>query len=101
MLFDGAGHQFGGGRDALEKIELSDYDVVMLDLMMPEVSGFDVLARLRSRDPQRKFVVIMSAASNEMVARATGRNVFAALRKPFAIDDMIATVRACIAAPAC
>jgi DNA-binding response OmpR family regulator len=89
------------GRDALEKIGLANYDVVMLDLMMPELSGFDVLAHLRSRDPQRKFVVVMSAASGDMVASSVGGNVFAALRKPFAIDEMIATVRACIAAPAC
>lgn len=87
-----------GGRDALEKIDLTQYDVVVLDLMMPEVSGFDVLARLQVRGPQRKFVIIMSAASHDVVANAVSKNVFAALRKPFEIDKMLATVRACIAA---
>jgi DNA-binding response OmpR family regulator len=88
------------GRIALEKIGLADYDVVMLDLMMPEVSGFDVLASLRSRDRHRRFVVVMSAASCDTVASVVSGNVFASLRKPFAIDEMVATVRACIAAPA-
>ncbi|MGZ7080013.1 MAG: ATP-binding protein, partial [Thermoanaerobaculia bacterium] len=87
------------GREALEKIAATRYDVVVLDLMMPEVSGMDVIARLEARDPQPRFVVVMSASSKEIVASAVGLNVFGALRKPFNIEEMIATVRACIAAP--
>jgi DNA-binding response OmpR family regulator len=86
-----------GGRDALEKIDRTRYDVVLLDLMMPDVSGFDVLAQLQVRDPDRRFVIIMSAAAHA-VASTVGLNVFAALRKPFQIADLIATVGACIAA---
>ncbi len=86
------------GREALEKIELTHYDVVVLDLTMPEVSGAEVLARLQVRDPKPKFVVIMSAETPDVIAKnAESMNVFAALRKPFEIGDMIATVRACIA----
>ena len=85
------------GRDALAKIERTRYDVVMLDLMMPEVSGFDVLARLPVRRPQPRFVVIMSAATPDVIANAVSLNVFAALRKPFDLDEMITTVRACLA----
>ncbi len=87
------------GSDALDKIGLTQYDVVMLDLMMPGVSGFDVLARLPARGSQPKFVVIMSAAPNDVIANAVTLNVFAALRKPFEIEEMVTTVRACIAAP--
>ena len=85
------------GRDALAKIERARYDVVMLDLMMPGVSGFDVLARLPIRRPQPRFVVIMSAAPPDVIADAVTLNVFAALRKPFGVDEIITTVRACIA----
>jgi len=87
-----------GGREALDKIDLTRYDVIVLDLMMPDVSGFEVLARLQVRESQPRFVVVMSAASHDIVANAVGCNVFAALRKPFEIDEMLATVRACIAA---
>ena len=86
------------GREALEKIERARYDVVMLDLMMPELSGIAALARLQVRDPRPKFVIIMSAASSTVLAAAAGPNVFAALRKPFEIDELLATVRECIAA---
>ncbi len=89
-----------GGREALAKIDLTHYDVVVLDLMMPEVSGFDVLAHLQVRGSLPGFVVVMSAASREVVMSAVSRHVFAALRKPFEIDEMIAAVSACIAAAA-
>ena len=86
------------GQEALEKIERTEYDAIVLDLMMPGVNGFEVLKRLPARFPRPKFVVIMSASSPDIIARAVGANVFATLRKPFAIDEMLTTVRACIAA---
>jgi DNA-binding response OmpR family regulator len=86
----------GGGKAALAKIELSQYNVIVLDLMMPDVSGFDVLTRLNTRFPQVKCVVILSAGSSLEIARLTNPNVFAALRKPFDITDLITAVRGCI-----
>lgn len=86
------------GCRALERIERTPYDAVVLDLMMPGSSGFDVLARLQVSDPQHKFVIIMSAASPDVLAKAAGPNVFAVLHKPFEIDELTAAVRACIAA---
>jgi two-component system sensor histidine kinase/response regulator len=87
------------GREALDMIERTPYDVVILDLMMPNVSGLDVLKRLPARGPKPKFVIIMSASAPDIVAAAVNLNVFAALRKPFELDEMMAMVRACIAAP--
>lgn len=87
-----------GGRKALSKIELTQYDVVVLDLMMPDVSGLDVLKGLAVRHPQIQCVVIMSAASHFDLANSVTPNVFAALRKPFDIEALITAVRGCIEA---
>jgi len=91
-------HTANGGRDALSKIERIQYDVVVLDLMMPEVSGHDVLKGLAVRHPQMKCVVIMSAASHFDLANSVTPNVFAALRKPFDIEALITAVRDCVEA---
>jgi CheY-like chemotaxis protein len=85
-----------GGKEALSKIELTQYDVVVLDLMMPEVSGLDVLRRLAVRLPEIKCVVLLSAASPLEVASRINPNVFAALQKPFDNVALIAAVRECI-----
>ncbi|MDQ6801622.1 MAG: response regulator [Acidobacteriota bacterium] len=85
-----------GGEDALAKLERNQYDVVVLDLMMPVVSGVDVLERLANRHPLIKCVVIMSAVSRLEVAHAVTPNVFAALRKPFELPELINAVSGCI-----
>jgi DNA-binding NtrC family response regulator len=87
-----------GGLEAIAKIELTQYDVVVLDLMMPDVNGTDVLKRLAVRAPQIKCVVIMSAASRFDIASSMNSNVFAALPKPFDIEALITAVAGCIEA---
>jgi CheY-like chemotaxis protein len=88
-----------GGREALSKIALTQYDVIVLDLMMPEVSGLDVLRSLSVRAPKVQCVVILSAAASLEIASSINLNVFAALRKPFDNADLITAVRGCIEAP--
>jgi CheY-like chemotaxis protein len=87
-----------GGKAALALIELTQYDVVVLDLMMPEVSGLDVLRRLDLRVPQIKCVVLLSAAAPLDIASRMTPSVFAALRKPFDNVALISAVRGCIEA---
>jgi DNA-binding NtrC family response regulator len=85
-----------GGREALAKIELTAYDVIVLDLMMPEVNGLDVLLSLHAGGQQVKCIVILSAGSKFEIATAINPNVFAAFQKPFNIPDLIDAVRGCI-----
>jgi DNA-binding NtrC family response regulator len=87
-----------GGRDALAKILLTRYDVVVLDLMMPEVSGLDVLKGLEARDSQTRSVVIMSAGSSLEAVTSISPSVFVALPKPFDIESLITAVGACVEA---
>jgi len=86
------------GLEAIEKTQRTQYDAIVLDLMMPIMSGLDVLARLAVRTTRPRFVVIMSAAPLDMIGRTSGHNVFAALQKPAAIHEIVATVHACLAA---
>jgi CheY-like chemotaxis protein len=85
-----------GGREALSKIALIRYDVIVLDLMMPEVNGFDVLEVLQTHVPRVKCVVILSAAASLEIASSMNSNVFSALRKPFDNSALISAVRECI-----
>jgi DNA-binding response OmpR family regulator len=84
-----------GGQEALTKISQTSYDALVLDLMMPDVSGFEVLARIPLR--VAPFVIVMSAAAHTVVANVVRGNVFAALHKPFDVANMVETVRACLA----
>lgn len=51
------------GREAIEKVRQSDFDLVLMDVRMPEMNGLEALAQIKEHDP-RTFVVIMTAHSN-------------------------------------
>jgi CheY-like chemotaxis protein len=85
------------GRPALEAMRRGEVDVVILDLMMPEVSGWDVLeARVHDQKMMRIPVVVISANREPQVALAFTQGIAAFLPKPFDITALNALVRSCI-----
>ncbi len=87
------------GRDAIAKLaSLEPVDLVILDLMLPYVSGYQVLIEARQNPKwQRVPVVVVTARTLEMDAvRAleTGANDF--VRKPFLPEELVARVRRAI-----
>lgn len=91
----------GNGRDALDAMREGLPDVVVLDLMMPLVSGWDVL-RERAGDAElRKIpVIVVSANRDPELATAMQGGICAFLPKPFDIGALSALVRSCISPPA-
>jgi len=85
-----------GGREAISKIALTLYDVIVLDLMMPGVTGLEVLRSFDVRIPHVRRVVVISAGSALEIARSIDPNVFASLRKPFDYFALVNAVRGCI-----
>jgi CheY-like chemotaxis protein len=85
------------GREALDLMRAQHPDVVVLDLMMPVLSGWDVL-RERSSDValRRIPVIVVSANRDPEVATAVNAGICAFLPKPFDIGALSALVRSCI-----
>ena len=81
-----------GGRMALDATETQPFDVVLSDVMMPDVNGLQLLRSLRERHPTLP-VVLMSAIPTEDVARhALSLGAFAYLAKPVAPELLRATL---------
>ncbi|MGI6173001.1 MAG: response regulator transcription factor [Christensenellales bacterium] len=82
------------GRDALEYALSGGYDGVILDWMMPELSGVQVLERLRSQ--KNAVPCLMLTARDAVEDRVAGLDAGADdyLSKPFAMDELLARVRA-------
>jgi len=85
------------GREALDLMRGQRPDVVVLDLMMPVVSGWDVL-RERQSDPElsRIPVIVVSANRDPDVAVAVNAGICAFLPKPFDIGALSALVKSCM-----
>ncbi len=95
-------HEAVDGLDALSKVQGVDPAVITLDIMMPNMDGWDAAARLRS-DPLTSHikVVLLSARAQEAdVRRGTRLGVDAYLTKPFDPDDLIDVVRRLAGTPA-
>ncbi len=83
------------GQDALRAVLEFDPAVITLDIMMPNLDGWDAAARLRSNpDTAHIKVVLLSARAQEADVRRGARlGVDAYLTKPFDPDDLVDTVR--------
>lgn len=56
------------GQEGIEKARAKDYDLILLDLMLPEITGIDILKQLRSPDsgkPDTKIVILTNLAQDE------------------------------------
>jgi len=77
------------GREALEIAEKEAPDLLVLDGMMPELDGFEVLKRWREQPRLAKVPVIMLTADKDSMAGALGSGAVAYLTKPFSPDELV------------
>lgn len=86
------------GREGLEAAKQEEYDLILLDVMLPELSGFELLSRLRE---SRNVPVIMLTARGDVDDRVKGLDLGADdyLTKPFAMRELSARVRAALRHP--
>ncbi|CAM2958106.1 response regulator transcription factor [Paenibacillus taichungensis] len=82
------------GAEGLSKLMDKEPDIVVLDVMMPQIDGFEVCRRLR--EAGSKVPVLMLTAKDEVQSRVIGLDTGADdyLVKPFALEELLARVRA-------
>ena len=80
------------GRSGLDEALRGDYDLVILDIMLPELSGIEVLRRLRK---ESDVPVILLTARDSVTDKVTGLDMGANdyITKPFAIEELLARIR--------
>ncbi|MGD9368897.1 MAG: response regulator [Desulfobacteraceae bacterium] len=73
---------------ALQMIEDQHFDIILLDLMMPGISGLDALVQIRSRHPESVVIVITGYATVEHSIEAMKNGAFDFIPKPFSPSDL-------------
>jgi two-component system, OmpR family, response regulator len=71
----------------VDELKHGDYHVVVLDLMMPKLSGIDLLGRIREVDDDVAVIILTGFPSLETAASSIEHDVSAYIRKPFAVKD--------------
>src|SRR5258706_10090392 len=87
------------GREAIAKIRGGDYSIVILDLMLPEANGYEVIAYMKANGV-RVPVVVVSAVSQQALASLDFDVVKQVISKPFDVHDFIEKVAALCDQPA-
>ena len=84
------------GRTALAKAMADSYDAIMLDLVLPDMSGNEILQQLEKGRPESlKKIIVLTGAGRVVVDQIDGQRVRAVLRKPFDIQDVIRITAEC------
>ncbi|HCN74617.1 MAG TPA: DNA-binding response regulator [Lactococcus sp.] len=81
------------GRSGLEAAVSQDWDMILLDLMLPELDGFEVARRLRN---EKQTPITMMTARDSTMDKVAGLDIGADdyITKPFAIEELLARLRA-------
>jgi len=84
------------GKEALEKHSGDTFDLILLDLLMPEMDGIEVLKRLKKSDPQALIIIITAYASVESAIAAMKIGAYDYIQKPFKHDELLLTIKRAI-----
>jgi DNA-binding response OmpR family regulator len=82
------------GKEAIDRIEVRDYDLIIVDLQLPQVSGVEIVKRIR--ELKLKTPVLVLTANDDVTMKVSNLDNGADdyLTKPFALDELLARVRA-------
>ena len=80
------------GEEALGILEREDVDLVLLDLMLPAMSGMEVMKQIHRRDPEQVVVIITAFSSIESAIDAMREGAFHYIPKPFKNEEVLLTL---------
>ncbi len=87
-------HLVPSGAEALKKLDQNDYDLLMLDIIMPEMDGFELCKQIRERENYRETPIVFLTAKSRDEDRdegiEAGANLF--LSKPISPDKLLQIV---------
>jgi two-component system chemotaxis response regulator CheY len=89
----------GSGLEAIERLSLATFDLMVLDLNMPDIGGIEVVEFVRAQDKLRELpiLVVTTRGDEASRARALGAGASAFMTKPFTPEGILAHVDALLA----
>ena len=84
------------GEDGLEIGKLYDYDIIVLDLMLPDIDGYEVLRRLRAAKVETPVLILSGLTESEQKVKGLGTGADDYLTKPFNKNELVARIHAIV-----
>ena len=85
----------GSGLEAIERLSLKPFDLVILDLNMPDIGGIEVVEFIRGQDKLRRLPILIVTTRGDDASRSRALEVGASqfMTKPFSPDEILSAVR--------
>jgi len=80
------------GHDALKAVDSERFDAAIIDVGLPDMTGLELLSRLRTRDPILRIIIMTALPSPEILGEASRLGAIRVLAKPFRLSDVIALI---------
>jgi len=81
------------GEDCLKLIEWQNFDLILLDIWLPEMDGIEVLKKIKKRDENPQIVMISGHGTVETAVKATKLGAYDFLEKPLSLEKVVLTVK--------
>lgn len=89
-------HEAVNGRDAVEKYEEVQPDLVTLDITMPELDGISALKAIKQAHPDARILMVSAMGQQKMIVEALESGAMDFLVKPFQPTKVLETVKKCL-----
>lgn len=80
-------------REASRHLETTTFDILVSDILMPHLSGFELLELARRRNPDVQVILVTGYSTREMAFEALKRGASGYIEKPFPTEQLLAAVR--------
>ena len=84
------------GAEALALLQESAVDLALIDLGLPDISGLDLLSRIKADHPSTAAIILTGNATLESAMEATNRGAFSYLQKPYDVDQLMLQIKRAI-----
>lgn len=91
-----AGHHcefFANGSKGLEAAMIGEYDLVILDLMLPSLDGFEVLRNMRNFQNKTPVIILSALSDTDNIIKGLDLGAIDYIKKPFDLNELLARVR--------
>ena len=82
----------GSAKEAFSEIAQNEYDVILLDVKMPEMNGIEALGKIKKENPQIEVIILTGHANVDIAVEIMKLGGYDYLLKPCAIDELVGKI---------